>query len=116
MSFRTFGQTKMSDSPAKGGRGDGDPSGTVFVDSFTVPANASWDSIVPVIRLEKSADEYYRQLETEEKKEQRAYGSEGSASGMHHPVPTSDGEVNRNFGFNGSFVLVKRLDLVDNMP
>jgi IS5 family transposase len=70
---------------------------TVFVDSSTIPANASLDSIVPVIRLEKSADEYYQQLKTEEDKEQKAYGSEGSASGIHHTGHISGGEVNRNF-------------------
>jgi transposase len=78
---------------------------TVFVDSTAVSANTSLDSIVPVIKIVKSADEYYQQLEAEEEKEQRAYpasdgisdSSEGSASSMRHSVPTSGGEVNRNF-------------------
>jgi transposase len=69
---------------------------TVFVDSSIIPANASLDSIVPVIRIERSVDEYYQQLEEEEEKEQGAYTSE-SSSGINHIVPTSDGEVNRNF-------------------
>jgi transposase len=78
---------------------------TVFVDSSMVSANASLDSIVPVIRLVKSADEYYQQLEAEGEKEQRAYpasdgisdSSEGSASDTNHKVPPSGGEVNRDF-------------------
>jgi transposase len=57
---------------------------TVFVDSSTIPANASLDSIVPVIRIDKSADEYYRRLEAEEKEERVCR-------------PASGGEVNRNF-------------------
>jgi transposase len=61
---------------------------TVFVDSSTIPANASLDSIVPVIRIVKSGDEYYQQLEEEGEREQGVYNSEGSASG---------GEVNQNF-------------------
>jgi hypothetical protein len=36
---------------------------TVFMDSSAVPANASLDSIVPVIRIDGSVDEYYQQLE-----------------------------------------------------
>jgi transposase len=54
---------------------------TVFMDSTTVSANASLDSIVPVI---KSVDEYYQRLEAEEK-EEKVCG------------PVSGGEVNRNF-------------------
>lgn len=70
---------------------------TVFVDSSTIPANASLDSIVPVIRIERSVDEYYQQLEEEEEKEGGGCSSEESTSGMNQIVPTSGGEVNRNF-------------------
>lgn len=51
------------------------------MDSTTVSANASLDSIVPVI---KSADEYYQRLDAEDKEERVCR-------------PASGGEVNQNF-------------------